>query len=216
MSAPTPTREEIRRIYAGIEHVPGLSADMQGWNSESPIIRELVTQMRPHIYVEAGVWKGRSLLFAAKLCRELGIDCLCYGVDLWWGLRGMHIGHIPPSQIPPHWNRPTQYEQFLYNVKSAGFDDCVIPVCNFSQFGGRILQAWGVQAQIVNLDAGHEEEFLYSDMTAYWPVLAPGGVMTGDDFSESYPGVERALNRFCAEVRKTFRVVGGHWAIEAK
>lgn len=214
-----PSPDQIRSIYRGIESRPGLSVDMQGWNSEGPIVGDLIPRMRGHgpkIILDVGVWNGRSTIHMARLCQAHGIEATIYAIDVFFGLVPGAIGHLPDSQIPVPWNNPTRYEQFLFNVKAAGFDHCIIPVCNFTAWGARMLAHWGVKAHLIVVDAGHEEEFVYKDLCEYWPLLEEGGVMTGDDYSASYPGVQRAIERFCAEQAITHEVVGGHWKLSPK
>ena len=53
-----------------------------------------------------------------------------------------------------------------------------------------------MQADAIYLDASHEYESVVADLVAYWRVLRPGGVLIGDDFDSSWPGVVRAVNEF--------------------
>lgn len=211
-----PTRDEIKSIYAGIEARPGLAIDLLGWNSEGPIIGALIPKMRPRVIIEVGAWNGRFTVHAARLCQAHGIEATIYAVDVFFGLVPGAIGHLPESQIPERWTNPTRYQQFLFNVKSQGFDHCIIPVCNFTRWGSKMIAHWGVKADIIYIDAGHDEEFVYADLCDYWPLLAEGGVMTGDDHSASYPGVQRAIERFCAEQGITHEVDGCHWKMSPK
>lgn len=207
---------DIRSIYDGIENVIGIGVDLQGWNSEGPIVTSLIPKLRPKTIIEVGTWNGRGAIHMANICRRNNIPVTIYCVDVWFGLVPGSIGNLPDSPIPVKWSNPTRYQQFLYNVKRSGFDDCIIPICNFTRWGAKMLANWGVQADLIYVDAGHDEEFVYADIVDYWPLLATGGVMTGDDFSTSYPGVRKALERFCAEKNTTYSTEGGHWKISPK
>lgn len=204
-----PTPDEIRSIYAGIESRPGLGVDLSGWNSETPIFDEVIGLTNPAVIVEVGVWNGASLIHMAKCCQRRGLDTLFYAIDVFYGRSGDSIGHLPESQIPLRWDTPSRYEQFLYNVKSCGFDDRVIPVCNFTYWGARMLSKWQVQADAIYIDAGHDDLFAYDDFQSYWPNLRSGGIMFGDDLG--YPGVVAALGRFGKEHNLSLNIVGGQW-----
>lgn len=208
-----PGADQIRSIYAGIESVTGLRVDLQGWNVFHELMAELVHRTQPKVIVEVGVWKGASLLAMAGLCRKEGLGTILYGVDTWHGLQGAMIGWLPETAVPVHWDRPSFYQQFLFNVKRSGYDDCVVPVCAFSDWGARMLGNWQVVSDLLYVDASHDELHAYADMHAYWELLRSGGVMFGDDLTDSYPGVERAVVNFCAAKGIPWERRGGHWVI---
>lgn len=212
----TPSAEEIRSIYTGIEHRSGLVFDNSGWNSEDSLTADAIAKLRPSVIFDVGVWNGRSTIHMARLCRNQGIQVTIYAIDVFFGLVPGAIGDLPASQVPVYWDSPTRYQQFLFNVATAGFDDCIIPVCNFTRWAARMLAHWNVKAQLIRVDAGHDEDFVYADLCDYWPLLASGGVMTGDDFSDTYPGVKQAVAHFTQERGLSYEVVDGHWKIGPK
>lgn len=216
MNRPTP--DEIRSIYTGIEALP-LTPDLQGWNSDGPIFRELIELLKPQTIIEVGTWKGRSAIGMVNIARGLGLSPVIYCVDVWIPPIGVGLGEFPRTQIPEHWSRPTFYHQFLANVKHAGADDMLIPVRGLTQCSAWCLGAWGVQADLIYVDANHESPHPYNDMKAYWPLLRPGGIMFGDDFS-SHPGVADGVRKFAAEhwrgVREVPAAEGTQWVLEPK
>lgn len=209
-----PTPDQIHAIYDGIESI-NLTSDTQGWNSSNPIFSRLISELRPATIIEVGVWKGASLIHMADACRDLGLPTVLYGVDAWFGHVGDMIGHAPPSPIPPHWSSPTLHQQFLFNVKAAGHQDRIIPVWQLSRWGALCLTGWGVVADMIYLDAGHDEHEALADMHNYWPLLKDGGVMFGDDYSEDY-GVKTAAERFAKEVGRGLHVERCQWFLDAK
>lgn len=209
-----PSPDQIRDIYDGIEAL-NLSHDTQGWNSSNPIFRRLIETLKPDTIIEVGVWKGASLIHMANICRELDLPTILYGVDAWFGHVGDMIGNAPPSPIPPHWSTATLYEQFLYNVMYAGHEERIIPVWQLTRWGALCLTGWGVTADLIYLDAGHDEHEALADMRNYWPLLREGGVMFGDDYSEAY-GVKEAVGRFAHEVGKQVQVEGCQWFLDPK
>lgn len=204
-----PSVSEIRSIYSGVQQLPMMELDLQGWNSHEPIFEKLMRELRPKVVVEVGVWKGASVVHMAKISKSYGMGTLFYAVDVFHGLKGFSIGEIPSTMIPPLWSTPTLYQQFLFNMRATGMDDCVIPVPTFSLFGARIIENWGVKADLVYIDAGHDEPYAYADIMAYWPLLRSGGVMFGDDWS--YEGVSTAVLKASARFGVASNLDGGHW-----
>lgn len=205
----TPTRDEIRGIYAGIESASGLGLNTQGWNSETPIFNEVIRLTNPGVIVEVGVWNGASVITMGKCCRARGLSPIIYAVDVFPGMIGErdHIGNMPFDQIPPPWRTPTRYQQFLFNIKASGFDDMVVPMPTFTRWGAKMLAFWGVEADLIYIDAGHDEDSVTGDLIDYWPILRGGGIMFFDDLG--YPGVLAALGRFGQDHGLSLCIVGG-------
>lgn len=216
MTRPTPN--EIREIYAGINNLP-LFPDMQGWNSDGPIFAAMFDQTKPSVIVEVGSWKGRSACHMAKLARERGLQPIIYCVDAWLPPIGVGLGEIPRTQIPESWLEPTFYQQFLFNVKHARCDDMIVPVRGLTHCVSWLFQAWQVAADLIYIDASHDELSVHADLKSYWPVLKKGGIMFGDDFS-SHEGVARAVRRFATEVGRPIHEypaeAGTQWALSPK
>lgn len=202
-----PSAEEIRGIYRDIEKRGDLSVNMEGWNSATPLFGELIFQSQPKVIVEAGVWNGASLVHMATICKERGLSPILFGCDVFYGHATDHIGHLPDQMMPPNWRTPSRYDQFLFNIKAHGHDDCIIPVCDFTAWAAKILAKWEVVADLVYVDAGHDEEFVYADFCAYWKLLRSGGVMGFDDLG--YKGVVAAVGRFGKENDLSLNIVGG-------
>jgi predicted O-methyltransferase YrrM len=211
-----PSSKEIRSIYASIDARQGLKVDTQGWNSENPIFDRLIGNIHPDVIVEVGVWKGASLIHMANICRARGWGTVLYGVDAWVNSVGFMIGNPPESQIPVDWQEPTMYEQFLFNVKMSGHEERIIPVWNFTRWAADCLRHWGVVADLLYIDAAHDEDAVLDDLRRYWEILRPGGIMFGDDYSPTYCGVPQALQRFCKEKGRTFQVEGCQWFLDPK
>lgn len=50
-----------------------------------------------------------------------------------------------------------------------------------------------VEADMIFIDAGHSETEVRADITAWLPLLKIGGIMCGDDYSDTFPGVISAV-----------------------
>jgi len=202
-----PTADQIRSIYSQIDQVGGLPVDESGWNSHGALFGEIMNLLKPEVGIEVGVFNGASVLTLCRESQKRGLRTLIYAVDVYFGHVGDGIGQTPASQIPTHWSRPTREQQFLKNVKAAGFDDRVIPVVNFTSHGAKMLKHWGVVADFIYVDASHTEEGVYGDATDYWDLLRPGGIMGFDDLG--YPTCLAGIAKFGNERNLPLEIVGG-------
>lgn len=188
--------------YEGFD--PGdYPADLQGWGSDDAIFRDAIEAVRPAVIIEVGTWKGASAIHMAAITRELGLDTKIICIDTWLG----SPEHFLASQ--PGWREslllrngfPHLYYTFLANVMRAGFQDTIIPLANTSDNAAVILQQKQITADLIYIDAAHEEEAAYRDFKNYWQLLAPSGILLGDDYM-SWPGVTAAAHRFAIEVQR--------------
>ena len=64
-----------------------------------------------------------------------------------------------------------------------------------------VLRRLNVEADLIYIDAGHEEEEVSSDLRRYVDLLRPGGVMFGAEYHTRWPGVIRAIDAFRRDSR---------------
>ena len=200
----TAARDEIiRSIWGGLEPFAGAAdpgrVDMQGWASDNPYLTQAIDEVRPHVVVEIGVWKGGSVMTMARRIRELGLDAAVIAVDTWLGawdhwLQSEWFGHLAFDG-----GYPTLYRTFAANIAAAGLTDIVVPLPLDSVNAAHVIKARGVVADVVHIDGGHDFEAVAGDLAQWWPILRPGGILIGDDYhasGEVWPEVRRAFHAF--------------------
>ncbi|WP_376087807.1 class I SAM-dependent methyltransferase [Roseomonas sp. CCTCC AB2023176] len=199
-------------VYAGFK--PLLPLDLQGWNGRHPALLRAVAQVRPRIAFDVGTWKGESTVAMARAMREARPDCALVAVDTFlgsiqhWDLR--REDRIADSLRRTHgW--PALYWQFLSNVAHSGMQDVVVPLPQTSDNAAAILLREGIRADLIHLDAAHEDWPLRRDLNLYWDLLAPGGVLVGDDYP--WPSVKAAADDFAAKLGLRPDVDGPKWTL---
>jgi predicted O-methyltransferase YrrM len=180
----------------------GLTIDLQGWGSDSPIFAKLIEEVRPQLVIEVGSWKGGSAIEMAKQIQARHLDCKIFCVDTWLG----SLEHWQKKDSPKNGSYrslrlrhgfPHLYDQFLYNVMATGVRDVIIPFPTTSLTAARWFEWKGIKADLIYIDASHEEPDVYQDLHAYEAVLSSDGVIFGDDWR--WEGVQSAVQRFVAE-----------------
>lgn len=180
-----------------------------GWNSDSAIFGRLIQEKRPRLIIEVGSWYGKSTIHMASILRANGIDGHVLATDTflgpanaWTDQRHTHYGLLHVSH-----GHPTVYERFLANVCHAGFQDMITPFPQTSHNAARIFSCLGIKADLIYLDASHEEWDVERDLMLYWDCLAPGGLLFGDDFDRS--SVRRPVERWAECIGRRVEVHDG-------
>ncbi len=176
-------------IYKGFNHEV-YKLDTQGWNSHSPVFKEMIERTRPKIIIEVGSWKGASAIHMGRLAKSLCLDTKIICVDTWLG----SYEHWANNMLPIKNGHPQIYEQFLANVVKLEMQDVIIPFPSTSTIAARLLRYhYKIQADLIYIDASHDYNDVSDDIKNYKPLLSEKGLMFGDDFSQTWPDVQRAV-----------------------
>lgn len=181
--------------------------DLQGWHGDHPLLSRLVVEEQPQLVVEVGSWKGQSSTHLGRALRDLGPadgaprQLLC--VDTWLGALEFWRDQDDPERyrsLDLHHGYPRVYYQFLANIAHAELQDTVIPFPQTSITAARWLIERGVSPDLVYIDASHEENDVYADLTYFWHAARSGAVLFGDDYqTQFWPGVVNAVDAFAEE-----------------
>jgi len=165
--------------YAGFE--PG-SFDGFGWNSESQEFVEVFNELKPNLVVEVGTFFGGSARFMAHLgiARNLDIEIVCIdtflgSVEHWHGDQ-----YFKPAGFFKN-GRPPIFDKFMTNTIRAELTNQITPFPIDSVNGGLTLKRYGIQADLVYIDGGHEYESVSQDLKVFKDIVRPGGIMLLDD-----------------------------------
>lgn len=202
----------VRRDYSALA-LDGFVLDLQGWGAEHPIFERVLRAQRPAVVVEVGTWKGASVLHMHALARKHGQTPVFICIDTWLGSTENWLKPEPRPNMRLEGGHPTLYRQFIANVIACGAAEDVYPLPMSSTVGARLLHGLGIEADVIYVDAAHEEEELTLDLMLFWPVLRPGGVMFGDDYVSRWSGVMRAVDRFAAEHGLELEVDREKWLV---
>ncbi|MEX0808730.1 MAG: class I SAM-dependent methyltransferase [Dongiaceae bacterium] len=199
----------VENPYQGFDKA-AYPTDLQGWGSTDPIFSALFDKLRPRRVAEIGTWKGASALHMAQLANEYGIqDCEIVCIDTWLGSVEHWFFRERPDYFPSlklKHGYPTLYMTFLANVIEAGAVDRIVPFPVASTAAARFLAAHGILFDLIYIDAAHQYDEVQLDVGLFWPLVRPGGVMFGDDYVDSFPGVIRAVDEFAAAIGGNLQV----------
>lgn len=184
--------------YQSINYLP---FDNTGWFVNEVPLKACLKEKHIKTVIEVGSWLGSSTRFIANNTPE---DAIVYAVDTWGG-------SWTPSQKIYFENDPRvpyAYQLFLSNVKHANLAHKIIPVRMFSLEAATALN---VSADLIYIDACHEEESVYNDIKAWILHLNPGGTMCGDDWQ--WDSVRRGVCRAAQELNLQVDGSGYFWKL---
>ena len=211
---------DVRRLlhksdpYDGFDFA-SLPFDAHGWGGQSPAFRELISQTKPGLIVEVGTWKGASALEMAAVIRDLGLPTQIVCIDTWLGALEFWTDQTDSKRylsLQKKNGYPSVYYQFLANVCHQGFQGQITPFPQTASNAALWFRYYGIAADLVYLDASHEEEDVYQDLCNYWEIVAGKGLLFGDDY-HSWDGVRLAVDRFAKEERRKVAFVADKWVL---
>ncbi|KAK1412181.1 hypothetical protein QVD17_33207 [Tagetes erecta] len=187
---------------------------IKGWGSTGLVFKNLIQKVKPQTIIEIGTFLGASAIHMAELTQQLGLKTQILCVDDFRGWPGL------PSQFRDikmvNGDIMLLY-QFMQNVVHVNASENVI----FLPFStGSTLEKlceWGVFADLIEVDAGHDFHSAWSDINLAYKLLRPGGVIFGHDYftSADNRGVRRAVNMFARVNGLRVKADGQHWVLES-
>lgn len=100
-----------------------------------------------------------------------------------------------PSGAPPHDHAYDRLPDLVMaSVRLAPYVPAARIVRVRSEDGPKHI--W-FRPHFVYIDGLHDYESVTQDIATWWPCVAPGGTLAGHDYSQSTPGVIRAVDEFC-------------------
>lgn len=133
-------------------------------------------------YVEIGAWKGKSTAFMATEIMNSGKNVKFDVIDTWEG----SLEHNDDEFV----KTGTLYEHFLNNMKPV--DGYYNPIKMTSLEASKLYDDNSLD--FILIDGSHEYEDVKSDILHWYPKLKYGGIIAGDDYHKTWPGVIKAVN----------------------
>jgi hypothetical protein len=200
-------------VFEGFDSSP-YPDDIQGWNSEHPLLLEVIRVKRPSLVIEVGVWKGASAIFMAEQLRLAKLSSVVIGVDTFLG----SVTHLtrPESRasLMTRHGWPQLYFQFMANVVRRELQNYVCPFAQTSETAFQYFLQLNLRPDVVHIDAAHDYNSVSRDIANYFDLLAPGGALVGDDFTTEWPEVVWAATEFAKRKGISLQQLGGKFLIQ--
>jgi hypothetical protein len=90
------------------------------------------------------------------------------------------------------------------NIVRKNLTEFVIPFPLDSINAVNVIKRREITPNLIHIDGGHDYASVYSDLVHWWPVLAGGGFLIGDDYHDpNWPEVTKAFDDFFSSMANT-------------
>ncbi|OMO64199.1 hypothetical protein CCACVL1_21945 [Corchorus capsularis] len=185
---------------------------VKGWGSNGAVFENLIKRVKPRVIVEVGTFLGASALHMVNVTRKLGLQTQILCLDDFRGWPGFRDRFKDINMI----NGDVQLlAQFMQNVVYFNASGSVLPVPFSTGSGLEKLCEWGITADLIEIDAGHDFISAWGDINRAYRILKPGGVIFGHDYftAADNRGVRRAVNLFAELNNLKIHTDGQHWVL---
>jgi hypothetical protein len=176
---------------------------LEGWFSFPKLYSEIVKTLPNNgIFVEIGVWKGKSLSYFIVETINNNKELDIYAVDTWLGSKEHQEGQ---GAYDPAVKNNTLYSEFIQNLMPVHDKFKILKMT--SEEASKKFKDNTIDALFI--DASHEYEDVLIDLNSWYPKLKHGGYFCGHDYV--WPGVTRALNEFLSNKSEKLTIQEDCW-----
>jgi predicted O-methyltransferase YrrM len=172
---------DLQRKFAG---VPGMITLRRGMY----LYWLALAQSIPGDVVELGSWQGRSTIALAQACADAD-NGMVHAVDTFRGNPGNTSMYVVGAD-----DLSDLESNFRRNIARAGLTDRVTAHAMTSAEAAPAVAAAAPAVRFIYIDAEHTYDAVRQDLANYAELLAPGGLLTFDDYSKTFDGVVRAVH----------------------
>lgn len=178
------------RKVTSVGHVTSES-DLAAWHWL--VAQQAKAKPEKHLrVVEIGSWVGESAIALQSGFGPAGGTVFC--VDTWQGTPSDST-----SSIVKCIGSDELFNYFLQNVGDL-IDSSIKVIRGDSLSVAEQLSEQGPQdADLVMIDANHDEDWVALDLEAWFPHVAEDGILCGHDWTDTFPGVIKAVTDFCKQ-----------------
>jgi hypothetical protein len=153
---------------------------------------------------EFGSWEGASAIIFLESADNLGLDLKLICVDTWLGSAEHWDNSFPNSEwsferLGVVGGEPTVIETFRKSLRTRELLDKVEIVRAPTTHAVSFIAGHFPTVGLVYIDADHGFRAVSSDLQAAGKILAPGGLIAGDDWA--WMSVRLAVAKFCLGTR---------------
>jgi len=172
--------------------------DLRGASEGHAFVASAVASAHPGVVVDVGAGKGGSTIAFARELRTGRMNAVVVAVDTFLGDVTDWANDDDFEEMEYEAGRASLYPRFVSNVLQAGLGNFVLPLTLDATTAASLFAEFGIPTSIVHLDAGDDAASIRSYLEAWWPLLAPGGVLIGGPCDSGHETARQAYEAFFA------------------
>lgn len=163
-------------------------------NLRPDLVDMALAHVKPKFWLEVGSFIGNSAIKTAQRIKEKNLDTSVVCLDPFTGDVNMWAWEKKKVQkkewrfLSPEHGEPGIYNRFRANVVNAGVADVIVPIVATSIVGMKLLPRLVHENRlseypgVIYLDSAHEKGETLLELNLAWKILAPNGILMGDDW----------------------------------
>lgn len=170
--------------------------DLNGWFNYSDLYDMIFDEFKTQknvVFVEVGVWQGKSITYMADKIKKNDADIKLYGIDNFTGVVEYSDKPEHPTKTFAKEQGGSYYDIYNQNLIDCGIRDYIIDIGKPSLDAVNEFEDESID--FIFIDADHYYDAISQDLNIWYPKVKCNGVFSGHD--RHFPGVSRALNEFC-------------------
>jgi hypothetical protein len=171
--------------------------NLEGWfNMENQYLELLDEVPEGGIFVELGAYKGKSTSFIVTEIINKDKNIKFHTIDTFEGDSGSN----DENEVNAYRNVivSNMYEEFIKNTEHL--KEYFNVIVGKSDESSEFFEDDSVD--VIFIDAGHSYESVIKDIKSWLPKIKNGGIMSGHDYNNSWPGVKMAVNEIFNKIDK--------------
>lgn len=149
---------------------------------------------KPKLAIEVGSFIGSSAQVLGRWLQQSKGTLIC--VDTWCGDINMWLRSEFAKTMDNTDGNPKIFDHFMQNMINSDLTSTVIPFRTSSIVAAKTLRVLNWNIDLVYLDSAHEYGETFLELSLFYDLLEPGGVLFGDDYS-GFPAVKHDVDLFC-------------------
>ncbi len=172
---------------------------LDGFFSFQPFYEKIINQLDGEIFVELGVWKGRSIMYMAERAKELNKNVIIHGVDVFEvGDQQQHCAKFGTDF----------YGEVINNIEPM--KDIITLHKMSSHDAYKLFEDESID--FLFIDAHHTYEDVKKELELWYPKVKTGGIISGHDYIWIGAVIKKAVDEFFTVERVTPEE-GDSWSV---
>jgi hypothetical protein len=179
--------------------------NVEGWMSKQNTgMLDRVIELLPQnsVWVELGAWTGRSASYCVVELINKNKFFKFYCVDDWTGGIDLKETNIAKEN--------SVKTLFLKNIEPIKSNITVIDSLSWDA----AINFEDESVDFCYVDAGHTYECVANDLASWWPKIKKDAYFGGDDFTNDFPGVIKAVTEFFENKKINVEKIGRCWLVK--